>query len=43
MVDTGSRSDSEWLKPPIWLQEGDVMTLGITGPGTQRQTVIGPR
>ncbi|MDT0184034.1 fumarylacetoacetate hydrolase family protein [Microbacterium sp. ARD31] len=31
------------FKPPIWLQEGDVMTLGITGLGEQRQTVIGPR
>jgi 2,4-diketo-3-deoxy-L-fuconate hydrolase len=29
--------------PPIWLQEGDVMTLGITELGTQRQIVIGPR
>lgn len=31
------------FKPPIWLQEGDVMTLGITGLGAQRQNVIGPR
>ena len=29
--------------PPIWLQAGDVMTLGITGLGEQRQTVVGPR
>lgn len=29
--------------PPIWLQAGDVMTLGIDGLGAQRQTVIGPR
>lgn len=29
--------------PPIWLQAGDVMQLGITGLGEQRQTVIGPR
>jgi 2,4-diketo-3-deoxy-L-fuconate hydrolase len=29
--------------PPIWLQPGDVMALGITGLGSQRQAVIGPR
>ena len=29
--------------PQIWLQPGDVMTLGIAGLGEQRQTVIGPR
>jgi 2,4-didehydro-3-deoxy-L-rhamnonate hydrolase len=29
--------------PPVWLREGDVMTLGIDGLGAQRQTVIGPR
>lgn len=29
--------------PPVWLQPGDVMTLGITGLGTQRQLVVGPR
>jgi len=29
--------------PQVWLQAGDVMTLGITGLGEQRQTVIGPR
>ena len=27
--------------PPIWLQPGDVMELGIVGLGTQRQRVIG--
>jgi 2,4-diketo-3-deoxy-L-fuconate hydrolase len=27
------------MKPPVWLQEGDVMTLGITGLGEQRQRV----
>jgi 2,4-didehydro-3-deoxy-L-rhamnonate hydrolase len=31
------------FKPPIWLQPGDVMTLGIDQLGTQRQNVIGPR
>ena len=30
-------------KPPIYLQAGDVMELGITGLGTGRQKVIGPR
>jgi 2,4-didehydro-3-deoxy-L-rhamnonate hydrolase len=29
--------------PPIWLQAGDVMELGIDGLGTQRQAVIAPR
>lgn len=31
------------FKPQIWLQNGDVMELGIDGLGTQRQTVIPPR
>jgi 2-keto-4-pentenoate hydratase/2-oxohepta-3-ene-1,7-dioic acid hydratase in catechol pathway len=30
-------------KPPIWLQPGDVMELGISGLGTQRQEVLAPR
>ncbi|MDQ7876519.1 fumarylacetoacetate hydrolase family protein [Microbacterium sp. QXD-8] len=29
--------------PQIWLQAGDIMTLGIDGLGEQRQTVVGPR
>ncbi|NUU21239.1 MAG: fumarylacetoacetate hydrolase family protein [Streptomycetaceae bacterium] len=29
--------------PPIWLQPGDVMELGIAGLGSQRQRVLGPR
>ncbi|WP_214110541.1 fumarylacetoacetate hydrolase family protein [Acrocarpospora catenulata] len=29
--------------PPIWLQPGDVMELGIDGLGSQRQQVVGPR
>ncbi|WP_436789977.1 fumarylacetoacetate hydrolase family protein [Yinghuangia sp. YIM S10712] len=29
--------------PPVWLQPGDVMELGIEGLGTQRQNVLGPR
>jgi 2,4-didehydro-3-deoxy-L-rhamnonate hydrolase len=31
------------FKPPIWLQPGDVMELGIAGLGSQRQRVVGPR
>jgi 2-keto-4-pentenoate hydratase/2-oxohepta-3-ene-1,7-dioic acid hydratase in catechol pathway len=29
--------------PPVWLRPGDVLELGITGLGSQRQHVIGPR
>jgi 2-keto-4-pentenoate hydratase/2-oxohepta-3-ene-1,7-dioic acid hydratase in catechol pathway len=29
--------------PPVWLQPGDVMELGIEGLGSQRQHVLGPR
>jgi 2,4-didehydro-3-deoxy-L-rhamnonate hydrolase len=29
--------------PPIWLQPGDVMELGIDGLGSQRQRVLPPR
>jgi 2,4-diketo-3-deoxy-L-fuconate hydrolase len=29
--------------PPVWLQAGDVMELGIDGLGSQRQTVLAPR
>lgn len=31
------------MRPPVFLAEGDVMTLGVEGLGTQRQQVIGPR
>lgn len=31
------------FSPPIWLQPGDVMDVGITGLGAQRQTVLAPR
>ncbi|MBA2810843.1 fumarylacetoacetate hydrolase family protein [Streptomyces sp. KM273126] len=31
------------LTPPVYLQEGDVMELGIKHLGTQRQHVLGPR
>jgi 2,4-diketo-3-deoxy-L-fuconate hydrolase len=29
--------------PPLWLQPGDVMELGISGLGSQRQQVLAPR
>nr|WP_238428029.1 fumarylacetoacetate hydrolase family protein [Frankia nepalensis] len=29
--------------PPVWLQPGDVMELGIEGLGAQQQHVLGPR
>jgi 2,4-didehydro-3-deoxy-L-rhamnonate hydrolase len=29
--------------PPVWLQPGDVMELGIEGLGAQRQRVVAPR
>jgi 2,4-diketo-3-deoxy-L-fuconate hydrolase len=29
--------------PPIWLQPGDAMELGIDDLGSQRQRVVGPR
>ena len=29
--------------PPVWLQPGDVMELGIQGLGLQRQSVLAPR
>ncbi len=29
--------------PPVWLQSGDVVALGIQGLGRQRQRVVGPR
>jgi 2-keto-4-pentenoate hydratase/2-oxohepta-3-ene-1,7-dioic acid hydratase in catechol pathway len=31
------------MKPPVWLQAGDVIELGIDGLGRQRQTVVSPR
>lgn len=31
------------FRPPIWLQPGDVMELGIDGLGVQRQRVLAPR
>lgn len=29
--------------PPVWLQPGDIMELGIEGLGVQRQSVVAPR
>jgi 2,4-diketo-3-deoxy-L-fuconate hydrolase len=31
------------MKPPVWLQPGDVMELGISRLGVQRQNVVPPR
>ena len=31
------------FKPPVWLQPGDVVELGIDGLGAQRQVVVAPR
>jgi 2-keto-4-pentenoate hydratase/2-oxohepta-3-ene-1,7-dioic acid hydratase in catechol pathway len=31
------------LRPPVWLQPGDVIELGIEGLGSQRQQVVAPR
>ena len=31
------------FKPPMWLQPGDTMEVGITGLGSQRQSVLAPR
>ncbi|MDX2541679.1 fumarylacetoacetate hydrolase family protein [Streptomyces sp. WI04-05B] len=31
------------FNPPVYLRPGDVMELGITGLGSQRQHVLGPR
>ena len=28
------------MKPPQWLQPGDVITLGVDGLGEQRQKVV---
>lgn len=44
LIDTGTPPGvGMGHKPPIWLSAGDVMELGITGLGTQRQVVRGPR
>jgi 2,4-didehydro-3-deoxy-L-rhamnonate hydrolase len=44
LIDTGTPPGvGMGFRPPIWLQAGDVMELGIEGLGQQRQTVIPPR
>jgi 2-keto-4-pentenoate hydratase/2-oxohepta-3-ene-1,7-dioic acid hydratase in catechol pathway len=44
LIDTGTPPGvGLGMKPPLYLAEGDVMELGVTGLGTQRQRVIGPR
>jgi 2,4-didehydro-3-deoxy-L-rhamnonate hydrolase len=44
LIDTGTPPGvGMGFDPPIWLQAGDVVELGIEGLGQQRQTVIPPR
>ena len=44
LVDTGTPPGvGMGFTPQVWLKPGDVMELGITGLGSQRQRVIGPR
>jgi 2,4-diketo-3-deoxy-L-fuconate hydrolase len=44
LIDTGTPPGvGMGMKPPVWLAPGDVMTLGIDGLGSQRQTVVAPR
>jgi 2-keto-4-pentenoate hydratase/2-oxohepta-3-ene-1,7-dioic acid hydratase in catechol pathway len=44
LIDTGTPPGvGLGMKPPVYLTEGDVMELGVTGLGSQRQRVIGPR
>jgi 2-keto-4-pentenoate hydratase/2-oxohepta-3-ene-1,7-dioic acid hydratase in catechol pathway len=44
LIDTGTPPGvGLGMKPPLYLVEGDVMELGVTGLGTQRQRVIEPR
>jgi 2-keto-4-pentenoate hydratase/2-oxohepta-3-ene-1,7-dioic acid hydratase in catechol pathway len=44
LIDTGTPPGvGMGMKPPVWLQPGDVMELGITKLGTARQRVAGPR
>ncbi len=31
------------FNPPVWLQPGDLIELGVDGLGSQRQHVVGPR
>ncbi len=44
LIDTGTPPGvGMGFRPPIWLQPGDVMELGIDGLGVQRQSVLAPR
>jgi 2,4-didehydro-3-deoxy-L-rhamnonate hydrolase len=44
LIDTGTPPGvGMGFRPPVWLQPGDVMELGIDGLGSQRQQVVGPR
>jgi 2,4-diketo-3-deoxy-L-fuconate hydrolase len=44
LIDTGTPPGvGMGFKPPVWLQPGDVMELGIDGLGSQRQTVVAAR
>jgi 2,4-diketo-3-deoxy-L-fuconate hydrolase len=44
LIDTGTPPGvGMGHRPPVWLQPGDVMELGIEGLGTQRQHVLAPR
>src|SRR5262249_27385848 len=44
LIDTGTPPGvGMGFRPPVWLQPGDVMELGIDELGRQRQRVIGPR
>jgi 2,4-diketo-3-deoxy-L-fuconate hydrolase len=44
LIDTGTPPGvGMGFRPPVWLQPGDVMELGIEGLGRQRQQVLPPR
>ena len=44
LIDTGTPPGvGMGFDPPVWLQPGDVVELGITGLGSQRQHVLAPR
>jgi 2,4-diketo-3-deoxy-L-fuconate hydrolase len=44
LIDTGTPPGvGMGFTPPVWLNPGDVMELGIDGLGTQRQVVLPPR
>ena len=44
LIDTGTPPGvGMGFMPPVWLQPGDVMELGVDELGSQRQHVIGPR